>query len=55
MIYDFTSSFFPKPRQLEILIQKLNHHFSHTRSRFSSILSHEEFLLMQPIGDSLET
>jgi len=42
MIYDFTSSFFPKPRQSERLIQKLNHRFSHTRSRFSSLLSHEK-------------
>jgi len=42
MIYDFTPSFVPKPRQSEKLIQKLNHHFSHTRSRFPSLLSHEK-------------
>ena len=42
MIYDFTPSFVPKPRQSGKLIQKLNHHFSHTRSRFPSLLSHEK-------------
>ena len=48
MIYDFTPSFVPKLRQSEKLIQKLNHHFSHMRSIFSTSFSHESSTQRSP-------
>jgi len=48
MIYDFTISFVSKFRKSKKLIQKINRHFSHIKSRFSSFSSQESSIRKLP-------